>query len=114
MIDYSERLFRPVSTQGKGDVGSNTVFRYEQRDAVLMGTYSGGTVEYGTLVGKVHSDGRLSFLYQHITKSGALKSGKCDSRPEILPSGKIRLHETWEWLSGKESGQRGTSVIEEV
>lgn len=114
MIDYRERLFRAVSTEGQGDVGTDTIFRYEQRDAVLMGTYSGGTVEYGTLIGNVHSDGSLSFLYQHITKSGALKSGQCDSRPEILPGGRIRLHETWQWLSGKNVGERGTSVVEEI
>jgi hypothetical protein len=113
MIHYGERLFRPVSTVGKGDVGANTIFRYEQRDTVLMGTYSGGTIEFGSLIGKVHRDGRLTFLYQHITKSGTLKSGKCESRPEILPSGKIRLHESWEWLSGQDIGQTGTSVVEE-
>lgn len=114
MIDYSERLFHAVSTKGDGDVGSDTVFRYEQRDSILMGTYSGGDVEYGTLVGKVRDDGTLTFLYHHITKSGALRSGKCESRPEILTSGKIRLHETWEWTSGMGVGGRGASVIEEV
>lgn len=114
MIYYGERLFRTVSTHGGGDVGSNTVFRYEQRDAILMGTYSGGKVDYGSLVGKVHKDGTLTFLYHHITKSGALRSGKCESRPEILPCGKIRLHETWEWTSGIGVGGNGTSVIEEI
>lgn len=114
MIHYGDRLFHAVSTKGNGDVGTNTVFRYEQRDAVLMGTYSGGKVDYGSLVGTVRDDGTLTFLYHHITKSGALRSGKCESRPEVLPSGKIRLHETWEWTSGMGVGGRGTSVIEEI
>lgn len=114
MIHYGDRLFHAVSTQGKGDVGTNTVFRYEQRGAVLIGTYSGGDIDYGSLVGTVWEDGTLSFLYHHITKSGALRSGKCESRPEVLPSGKIRLHETWQWTSGKSRGGRGTSVIEEI
>lgn len=114
MIHYGDRLFRAVSTKGGGDVGSDTVFRYEQRDSILMGTYSGGDVEYGTLVGTVRDDGTLTFLYHHVTKSGALRSGKCESRPEILTSGKIRLHETWEWTSGMGVGGRGASVIEEI
>lgn len=114
MIYYADRLFRAVSTKGDGDVGSDTVFRYEQRDMVLIGSYSGGEVNYGSLVGKIRQDGSLSFLYHHITKSGALRSGKCESRPEILDSGKIRLHEAWEWTSGRGVGGRGTSVIEEI
>lgn len=111
MIDYGDRLFRAISTKGRGDVGSDTVFRYEQRDAVLMGSYSGGEVEFGSLVGKVHDDGTLTFLYHHITKSGDLRSGKCESRPEVLASGKIRLHERWAWTTGP---GRGTSVVEEI
>lgn len=114
MIYYDDRLFQTVSTENHGDVGADTVFRYEQRDTVLMGTYSGGNVDFGSLVGKVRADGTLSFLYHHITKSGVMKSGKCESRPEILPSGKIRLHERWTWLSGSRAGEKGTSVIEEL
>lgn len=114
MIHYGDRLFRAVSSKGDGDVGLDTLFRYEQRDDVLMGTYSGGEVDYGSLVGKVHADGSLIFLYHHVTKSGLLRSGRCKSKPEILTGGKIRLHETWQWTSGLGSGGRGTSVIEEV
>ena len=114
MIFYGDRLFRAVSVDGNGDVGGDTVFQYEQRDTVLMGTYSGGDVDFGSLVGKVRTDGSLSFLYHHITKSGALRSGKCESKPEILPSGRIRLHEQWEWTSGLGIGERGSSVVEEI
>ncbi|MCH5689438.1 hypothetical protein LWM68_37470 [Niabella sp. W65] len=43
---------------------------------------------------------------------GELMTGTCSSVPEILPDGKIRLHETWQWTSGDQSA--GTSIIEEV
>ncbi|WP_298914005.1 hypothetical protein [uncultured Algimonas sp.] len=114
MIHYGERLFRAVRTEGDGDVGGDTVFRYDQRDQILIGTYSGGDVEYGSLLGRVEADGCLDFLYHHMTKSGALRSGRCESRPEVLPSGRIRLHERWEWTTGSGKGRRGTSVLEEV
>jgi len=39
-------------------------------------------------------------------------TGICTSTPEILPDGKIRLHEKWRWTSGDLS--EGESVIEEV
>ena len=47
-----------------------------------------------------------------ITTDGAIKTGRCHSRPEILVDGRIRLHERWQWSEGgTESGQ---SVVEEV
>ena len=39
-------------------------------------------------------------------------TGLCRSRLEILPDGRYRLHEEWQWTSGDKS--RGTSMIEEV
>jgi hypothetical protein len=42
---------------------------------------------------------------------GELMTGICRSTPEILPDGRIRLHESWQWTSGDES--RGFSVVEE-
>ena len=115
MIYYGDRLFRAVSTEGDGDVGGDTVFRYEQRGDMLMGTYSGGDIEWGSLVGTVEADGTLIFLYHHRTKSGALRSGRCESTPEILPTGRIRLHERWRWHShGGTPGAYGRSILEEV
>lgn len=113
-IDYSDRLFRAVQVDGQGDVGGDTLFRYSQRGTRLTATYSGGDVEYGTMIGTVHQDGSLTFLYHHRTKDGELNAGQCESRPEILKSGRIRLHERWVWTYGSNAGQRGESVVEEV
>jgi hypothetical protein len=49
--------------------------------------------------------------YHQVNNKGELMTGTCQSIPEILPNGKIRLHERWEWTSGDKS--LGTSVIEE-
>ena len=38
-------------------------------------------------------------------------TGICKSVPEILPNGKLRLHEAWQWTCRDHS--RGTSVLEE-
>jgi len=41
-----------------------------------------------------------------------LKLGVCNSTPEILPNGRIRLHESWTWtLGGHGSGE---STLEEI
>lgn len=110
MIHYAGRLFRAVALDGEGDVSAETVFRYDQRGDTLLGSYSGGDVDFGSIVGRVLPDGSLTFLYHHRTKGGALRSGSCESTPAVLPNGKVRLHERWEW----HGGGSGTSVLEEL
>ena len=112
MIDYDGRVFRPVATAPNGEVGDGTVFRYRQRGAVVWATYQGGAVRMGTLVATVDTDGALDMRYSHVNDRGELMTGECRSVPEVLPDGRLRLHETWRWTSG--DGSAGTSVIEEV
>jgi hypothetical protein len=50
--------------------------------------------------------------YHQVNTKGELMTGICRSVPEILPDGKILLHETWEWTSGDYS--KGKSLLEEV
>jgi len=95
-----------------GDVGSGTTFRYHQRGDIVWATYEGGAVALGTLIARVQRDGSLEMRYQHVTADGAIKTGKCLSRPEILVDGRIRLHEQWQWTEG--GTEAGESVIEEV
>ena len=66
----------------------------------------------GTLIARVDYAGNLNMRYQHINKAGELMTGKCISVPEILPDGRIRLKETWQWTCGDHTG--GESVVEEV
>jgi len=37
--------------------------------------------------------GKLDMRYQHVNNQNQLMTGICTSTPEILPNGKIRLHE---------------------
>ena len=50
--------------------------------------------------------------YHHVNAAGELMTGVCRSTPELLPDGRVRLHERWQWTSG--DGSSGESVIEEV
>jgi hypothetical protein len=111
-IDYDDRVFASIANSSSGDVGAATTFRYHHTGNVVWATYQGGAVAQGTLIARVQPDGSLDMRYQHVTTDGAIKTGRCLSRPEILVDGRIRLHEQWQWTEGgTESGQ---SVIEEV
>ena len=112
MIDYDDRMFASVTNSESGDVGSGTTFHYRQQGDIVWATYQGGAVAFGTLIARVQLDGSLDMRYEHVTTDGAIKTGKCLSRPEILVDGRIRLHERWQWTeAGTEAGE---SVIEEV
>ena len=77
-----------------------------------MAAYSGGKIIKGQLIGLVDQDGHIDMRYHQVNIFGELMTGVCKSTPEIMPNGKIRLHENWEWTSGDKSS--GNSVIEEL
>lgn len=112
MLNYEGRVFQSVSTSEGGDVSDETVFHYRQDGSVVWATYAGGAVVFGTLVAKVDGDGQLDMRYQHLASDGMFKSGRCHSRPERLPDGRLRLHERWKWTDGAEG--EGESIVEET
>ncbi len=111
-IYYGGRLFRPVATNGESDTNSETIFKYEQKRDLLTGTYSGGHISFGHLIGLVNAAGRIDMRYHHLTVDGELKTCVCRSIPEFLENGKIRLHESWQWTSG--TCEKGTSILDEL
>lgn len=111
MINYHNKTFRPISNTENGETSGETVFQYKQVDNILMSEYSGGKILYGHLIGLVDERGNIEMRYHQVNTKGELMTGICHSKPETLPNGKIRLHETWEWTSGDKS--KGQSIIEE-
>ena len=111
-IDYHNRRFRPVDTTDNGEVGGGTLFHYRQSGDVVWATYDGGGVLLGTLVATADVQGRLDMRYCHVNTAGQLMTGECRTEPELLPDGRLRLHERWRWTCGDQS--EGESVVEEV
>jgi len=111
MINYNNKQFRPISNTENGETSNETVFLYQQVGCILTSEYSGGKIIQGHLIGIVDEAGNIDMRYHQVNEKGELMTGICKSRPEILSSGKIRLHERWEWTSGDKS--KGESIIEE-
>lgn len=111
-FNYDGRRFRAVANSASGEVGGDTVFDYHQEDGVVWATYRGGSVVLGTLVAMVDADGVLDMHYQHVNTDRKLMTGVCETTPEVLPDGRLRLHERWRWTSG--DGSEGTSTLEEI
>ncbi len=112
MINYHNKVFRPVQNTENGETTQDTVFHYMQEGRVLTSEYSGGNILKGHLIALVSESGELDMRYHQVNLKGELMTGICHSAPEILPDGRIRLYEKWRWTSGDSS--EGASVIEEV
>lgn len=111
MINYDNKIFRPISNSKNGETSDATVFEYQQSGNILTSKYAGGKIKLGHLIGTVNEKGIIEMHYHQINDQGVIMTGFCKSTPEFLPNGKIRLHESWEWTSGDKS--KGKSVLEE-
>jgi hypothetical protein len=112
MINYNNRSFSAVSNSNNGETSHETVFHYKQVGHILTAQYKGGKIICGQLIGLVNEHAEIDMRYQQVNIEGKLMTGICKSKPEILPNGKIRLHERWQWTSGDLSF--GHSIIEEL
>lgn len=112
MVNYNNKKFRPITNTENGETSHDTIFHYIQNENILTSAYQGGNILVGHLIGLVDNDGNINMCYHQINKMGQLMTGKCQSRPEFMANGKIRLHEKWEWTSGDQSS--GHSIIEEI
>jgi antitoxin component YwqK of YwqJK toxin-antitoxin module len=111
-INYNHKIFRPVSNSENGAVSGETTFHYRQSGRIVTADYAGGDIVQGHLIATVDENGKLDMRYHQVNRAGELHTGICQSYPEILPDGRIRLHETWQWTSG--DGSAGSSVVEEL
>jgi hypothetical protein len=111
-FSYEGRVFRSITNSAGGDVSGETTFHYRQSGSLVWATYAGGSVLFGTLLAQVDDGGSLDMRYQHLTIDGAFRSGRCHSRPELLPTGRLRLHEQWTWSDGAQG--EGVSIVEEI
>ncbi|MBA4854083.1 n-acetylglutamate synthase [Emticicia sp. BO119] len=112
MLNFHKKIFRSFSNSANGEVGEETLFYYSQTGNVVWAEYAGGVIVKGFLIAKMLDNNVLDMRYEHINQAGELMTGKCHSTPEVLPDGRIRLYEKWQWTSGDLSS--GESIVEEI
>lgn len=111
-INYNNRRFASVENTPNGEVSGDTIFDYHQDGQIVWATYQGGSIVKGHLIATMNAEGVLDMRYHHINQQNEMMTGRCQSTPEVLPDGRLRLHEVWQWTSGDMSS--GTSIIEEI
>jgi hypothetical protein len=111
-MNYHDKKFKVANNSQNGEVDEEMVFHYRQEGKILSSDYSGADIIKGHLIALVDDNGIIEMRYHQVNKQGDIRTGRCKSRPEIMPNGKIKLHEEWEWLSGGEG--KGTSTLIEI
>jgi hypothetical protein len=111
-VNYNGRTFRGAQNTPNGEVDEETRFFYRQKDDLVWAEYSGPGIRLGQLIGIADADGTLDLRYQHVNASDELMTGVCRTTPELLPDGRLRLHEKWRWTCGEMTD--GASVVEEI
>jgi hypothetical protein len=111
-INYDNRVFKSVQNSETGEVSGETLFYYHQEGNVVWAEYKGGEIIFGNLIARVYDDDSLEMCYQHLNMKGEFMTGKGVTKPEVLPGGKLRLHERWQWTCKDFSA--GESVVEEI
>lgn len=112
MHNYNNKKFRLLAGSATGEVSSETTFLYRQEGEVIWGTYQGGAIKFGTLTGIVDPTGTLHFSYQHVNAENEIMTGRCVSKASTSDTGKLQLHEKWQWTCNDRSA--GHSIIEEI
>ena len=115
-MNYNNKKFRPVSNTENGETSEETIFHYKQEGNILTSKYSGGRIITGHLIGIVDEQGNIDMRYHQVNQKGELMTGICNSKPQLLENGKIRLYETWRWTNENylEDKVKGNSILEEI
>ena len=100
-----------ITTGNKSGLSSDeTVFHYFQKGKVITGTYKGGAIQEGFIVGKQTSENSIELLFQCLTTEGELKAGESKGTVSENPKGKLELQFDWNWLNGDLSGGKSEYV----
>ena len=110
MITLDDTSFCVAATAQDGVVDASTRLHFAQRGQRVLGRYCGGAIRRGYLVGTLVGDS-LRFRYAQTEADGHVHGGRSACDLEVLPDGRLRVHEhfVWETRSGN-----GTNILEQV
>lgn len=88
-----------MQNTANGETSAETIFHCQQEGQVLTSAYASGRIQTGHLIALVDDTGVNDMRNHQVNGKGELMTGTCRSVPELLPGGRICLHETWQWTA---------------
>lgn len=110
MEKYNLNNKRFVTAENNSGLSSHeTVFDYRQQGDLITGTYQGGLIQTGQIIGKQLGPSSIKLLYHCLTKDGALMAG--ESTGILSMNGdKVQINFDWQWLNGDQSGGKSEYI----
>ena len=114
MSDLSINNKQFITTGNESGLSSDeTVFYYYENNDVVTGSYKGGAITAGQIVGRRLPNNRLELAFQCVTEAGELKSGQSKGVISTNSEGKLALSFDWFWLNGDKSGGKSFYIEKE-
>lgn len=92
--------FRAVGNSKNGSMNTETVMRFTLDEDVIVGSYSGGTIVIGHVLGRRLAESELEMLYQGATNTGQVQAGKAHAHFRPNSDGQMSMYLEWQWLTG--------------
>jgi hypothetical protein len=106
-VNFQGKTFVLQHNTENGTTNATTVFKYQQEGNLVTADFMGGSVQYGKIIA-IHKGDYLDMIYQMLTSTDELKSGKAIANIIVADDNKIQLHLNWQWLT--DSDNKGTST----
>ena len=112
---FHNKIFKVVRNDGPGaEVTTETTFHFSQRSVdgktIVEAQYFGGGVLWGRMIGLLEGE-QMRHAYVQVNHAGEFSSGQSTDEISLLPNGKIRLIDRWQWKTRE--GQ-GVCIFEEI
>jgi hypothetical protein len=105
-MNLTGTVFRAVSNSKHGSINTETEMNFTSDEGIVIGSYGGGTVITGHVIGKHVGDSEIEMLYHSVNTSGAIQAGKAHGRFARDEEGRMYMYLDWQWLTGDgSSGQ---------
>ena len=103
--------FRAVGNSKNGSLNTDTVMHFTSDDGLIIGTYSGGTIVAGHVLGKRLGESEIELLYQGATTTHQVQAGKAHATFRPNADGRMSMYLEWQWLTGDQSSGQSEWVL---
>jgi hypothetical protein len=106
------KTFRAITNSTSGTINTQTTMTFVSEDGPLIGVYSGGTIDSGSVIARRTGEFTIEMLYHCLTVAGELQAGRASGRFETDAGVQLRMHLDWQWLTGDQSKGQSEWILE--
>lgn len=111
IIDLNNKEFKLLKNSESGQVTSDTIFKFIQKENKFNGTYYDENIVYGSIIGLIENNQKIFLVYHCILNDGQIRVGEANVTSSII-NDKIKLEMNWKWITG--GNEHGISEYLEI